>query len=261
MTYRRLIDINCDMGEAFGPWRLGGVDDADLFPLITSANVAAGFHAGDPNHIDRSVQLARQHGVGLGSHPGYGDLQGFGRRTIKAPPAELMNDVVYQMGAVREFGRRYGVPVRHVKLHGALAVDAAVDEALSEAFIELLRTYEPDLPALGMHAAVTCRIANEKGQPYVREFYADRGYDKSGRIVFARQVTRPDPEALAARVVKACQEGTVETVDGETIEIPFESICFHSDTPGSLDIIKAIRAGLEQVGIKVVPFSEVMASV
>ncbi|WP_027134127.1 5-oxoprolinase subunit PxpA [Geminicoccus roseus] len=260
MTYRSKIDINCDMGEAFGAWRLGETDDATLYPLITSANVAAGFHAGDPNHIDRSVQLAKQHGVGLGSHPGYGDLQGFGRRTIKAPPAELINDVIYQMGAVREFARRHGVPVQHVKLHGALAVDSAVDEALSEAFIDMLRTVDPDLPAYGMHAAVTCRIAQEKGQPYVREFYADRGYDRSGRIVFARQVARPDPQALAARVVRACQEGVVETVDGETIELPFESICFHSDTPGSLDIIKAIRKALDDAGIRVVPLPEVLAA-
>jgi UPF0271 protein len=260
MTYRSKIDINCDMGEAFGQWRLGETDDALLYPLITSANVAAGFHAGDPNHIDRSVQLARQHGVGLGSHPGYHDLQGFGRRTIKAPPSELMNDVVYQMGAVHELARRHKVPVQHVKLHGALAVDAAVDEALSMAFIDLLRDLAPDLPAYGMHAAVTCTVAQAKGQPYVREFYADRGYDRSGRIVFARAVTRPDPEALAARVVKACQEGTVETVDGETIEIPFESICFHSDTPGSYDVIKAIRAALDRAGIKVVPVGDVLAA-
>ncbi|HWL68919.1 MAG TPA: 5-oxoprolinase subunit PxpA [Geminicoccus sp.] len=260
MTYRSKIDINCDMGEAFGQWRLGETDDALLYPLITSANVAAGFHAGDPNHIDRSVQLAKQHGVGLGSHPGYGDLQGFGRRTIKAPPAELVNDIVYQMGAVEAFARRHKVPIQHVKLHGGLAVDSAVDEALSHAFIDMLRELAPDLPAYGMHAAVTCKIAQEKGQPYVREFYADRAYDRSGRIVFVRAAQRPDPEALAARVVKACQEGTVETVDGETIELPFESICFHSDTPGSYDVIKAIRAALDRAGIKVVPLPEVLAA-
>ena len=260
MTYRSLIDINCDMGEAFGQWRLGETDDALLMPLITSANVAAGFHAGDPNHIDRSVRLAKEHGVGLGAHPGYHDLQGFGRRTIKAPVAELVNDIVYQMGAVHEFAKRHKVPVQHVKLHGGMAVDSAVDEALSEAFIDVLRDLDPNLPALGMHASVTCRIAREKGQPFVREFYADRGYDRSGRIVFVRSMSRPDPEALAARVVRACQEGTVETVDGETIEIPFESICFHSDTPGSYDVIKAIRAALDRAGIKVVPFTDVLAT-
>ena len=261
MTYRTKIDINCDMGEAFGAWRLGETDDAKLMPLITSANVAAGFHAGDPNHVDRSVQLAKQHGVGLGSHPGYGDLQGFGRRTIKAPPSELVNDVIYQMGAVREFGRRHGIGTQHVKLHGALAMDAAVDADLSAAFIDALQGYEPDLLVLGMSASETCRIAKERGQPFVREFYADRGYSRSGSIVFARTVSRPDPEALAARVVRACQEGTVETVDGETIELPFESICFHSDTPGSYDVIVAIRAALDAAGIKVVPVTEVMASV
>ncbi|AKH98745.1 putative lactam utilization protein B-like protein [Hoeflea sp. IMCC20628] len=246
-----MIDLNCDMGEGFGQWTLGDAPDAEIMKIISSANIAAGFHAGDPNSMDRVVKLAQSHGVGLGAHPGYADLRGFGRRYIKMDAAELVNDILYQIGAIREFGRRYGAPLQHVKLHGALYMEAAVNEGLSEMLVDTLRVTAPEAMLFCMGISKTYAAAQRAGHPAVREFYADRDYDNSGSIVFARQVARPDPAKIAAKCVKACKTGMVTTVEGDELEIEFESICFHSDTPGALDMGKAIRAGLTDSGIKI----------
>ena len=148
--FRTTIDLNCDMGEGFGHWTYGDAPDAALMPLISSANVAAGFHAGDPNQMDAVVGLAAEHGVGLGAHPGYNDLQGFGRRTIGARSEELVNDIIYQTGALREFGRRHGVPLQHVKPHGALYMTCAKDVDLSTQLIDAMQATGPDLFLTGL---------------------------------------------------------------------------------------------------------------
>lgn len=255
---REIVDLNCDLGEGFGQWSLGEARDDQLMPLISSANIAAGFHAGDPNSIDRVVKLAQQHGVGLGAHPGYRDLQGFGRRYIKTPAEELVNDIIYQVGAIREFGRRHGIPLQHVKPHGALYMEAAVNEELSELMIDTLRKTCDDAIVFCMGISKTYEFAKRSGQPVVREFYADRDYDETGSIVFARQVARPDPSAIAEKCVRACKEGVVRTVDGNEIEIEFESICFHSDTPGALENGKTIRNALTEAGITIAPAATVL---
>jgi UPF0271 protein len=247
------------MGEAFGQWRLSETDDAKLMELISSANIAAGFHAGDPNLMDATVRLATQHGVGVGVHPGYRDLQGFGRRKINGTADEIVNDVVYQVGALREFARRYGATLQHVKPHGALYMELAVNEALSRSLVRLMRTVAPNSFLFCMGISETYRLAVEAGQPVIREFYADRDYDRSGSIVFVRHTTRLDPGAVADKVVRACLEGKVRTVDGVDIDVDFESICFHSDTPGSLEIAGAMRAALIANGIRIAPVSEVFA--
>ncbi|MEO1315051.1 MAG: 5-oxoprolinase subunit PxpA [Pseudomonadota bacterium] len=249
--YRTEIDLNCDMGEGFGHWTYGEAPDDALMEIITSANVATGFHAGDPNTMDNLARLAALHGVGLGAHPGYDDLKGFGRRPIAATPEELVNEMIYQLGALREFGRRHGVPVQHVKPHGALYMVAAKNVALSDAMVAALRTVAPEAFLFCMDISETYRIAEAAGQPVVREFFADRDYDTSGAIVFTRKQARPDPAALAAKCVRACREGKVATVDGGDIDIAFESICFHSDTPGALEIGRAVRAALIESGITV----------
>jgi len=249
--YRSEVDLNCDMGEGYGHWTYGDAPDEDLMPVVSSANVATGFHAGDPNTMDAVVKLAAQHGVGLGAHPGYRDLQGFGRRTIGATGPELVNDIVYQTGSIREFGRRHGVELQHVKPHGALYMTAANDENLSRLLIEALQQTGPELFIYCMHISQTCRIAQELGQPLIREFYADREYDKSGSIVFARKVRRFDPQELADKCLRACTDGKVKTVDGDDIDIEFESICFHSDTAGALDIGKAVRKALTENGVTI----------
>ena len=196
---KRSIDLNSDMGEGFGPWTIGdGVDDA-IMPLISSANIATGFHAGDPNIMNRTVLLAREHGVCIGAHPGFRDLVGFGRRDLRESADALVHDIVYQLGALREFARLHGLRLQHVKPHGALYMLAARDEALSRRLVETLRELEPTLALYCMENSVTCRIARELSQPVVREFYADRDYDASGSIVFTRRPQPLDPDKVAAR--------------------------------------------------------------
>ncbi|RVT96150.1 5-oxoprolinase subunit PxpA [Rhodovarius crocodyli] len=245
------MDINCDMGEGFGHWRLGETDDAALMPHITSANIATGFHAGDPSLMDATVALAVKHGVAIGAHPGFADLRGFGRRRMNAAPEEMVNDILYQLGALREFASRHGGTIAHVKPHGALYMELAQNEAMSRLLVRALRKVAPAAHLFCMDISVTARIAREEGQPVVREFFADRDYDNTGAIVFARQVGRADPLAMAERVVRACREGVVRTVEGDDRPIAFESICFHSDTPGSLGIAQALKPALVAAGIAV----------
>lgn len=251
MTRKTIIDVNCDMGEGFGPWTLGDNADDALMPLISSANIATGFHAGDPGLMDRTVRRAQECGVGIGAHPGFRDLLGFGRRFIGASAEELVNDVLYQVGALREFARRHGVRLQHVKPHGALYMHAAVNEDFSQALVDTLRRTAPDLALYCMGPSLTCAIAQAAGHPVVREFYADRDYDRSGSIVFTRRVGALDPKKVAEKVVRACIDGKVETVEGEVIDIAFDSICFHSDTPGALALGTAIRSALAEHDIRV----------
>lgn len=256
---REIVDLNCDMGEGFGQWVLSDAPDEEIMALISSANIAAGFHAGDPNSMDRVVKLAHDYGVGLGAHPGYRDLQGFGRRKINTSAEELVNDIVYQIGAIREFGRRHGASLQHVKPHGALYMEAAVNEELSKLIVDMLIKSSSETILFCMEASETYRIAKQSGHPVVREFYADRDYNNEGSIVFKRQVSRPDPQQIAEKCVKACQTGKVTTVEGDEIDIGFESICFHSDTPGALEIGKFIRKGILDAGITIASASAVLA--
>lgn len=245
------IDLNCDLGEGFGPWKVGDFDEEALFPLISSANVATGFHAGDPNLMRRTVELAKKHSVGVGAHPGFRDLVGFGRRHIAAGPHELLNDILYQVGALREFTRLAGVPLQHVKPHGALYMHLARDEEMSRALVAALQVVAPGTPLFCMERSTTFKVARERGHPVVCEFYADREYDQSGSIVFTRNVGRLDPGRIAEKVVRACVDGTVRTVEGIDIPIEFDSVCIHSDTPGALALIEKTRAALaaENIGI------------
>lgn len=249
--YREKIDLNCDMGEGFGHWQYGDAPDSALMPLISSANIATGYHAGDPNQMDKVVRLAKNFNVKIGAHPGYKDLQGFGRRTISASPEELVNDIVYQTGALREFCRRYGYNLQHVKPHGALYMDFASRTDMSEALVDTIRSIDPSLYIYCMSVSKTFEAASNKKHPTVREFYADRDYDNSGSIVFIRKMRQLDPNEIAEKCLKACKKGKVKTVEGNEIDIQFESICFHSDTPGALNIGTAIKTTLEEHGIKI----------
>lgn len=238
------IDLNSDMGEGFGPWTIGDGVDAEIMPLISSANIATGFHAGDPNIMARTVQSAKEAGVGVGAHPGFRDLVGFGRRMITESPQALVNDIVFQLGALREFARLADVSVQHVKPHGALYMLAARDEELSRCLIATLQKIDPTLLLYCMESSVTYKVARELGQPVVREFYADRDYDASGSIVFTRRVGRLDAAQVAAKVLHACLQGRVTTVEGGEIDIDFDSVCIHSDTPGALELVQATRDAL-----------------
>uniref|UniRef100_UPI003221846B 5-oxoprolinase subunit PxpA n=1 Tax=Intrasporangium sp. TaxID=1925024 RepID=UPI003221846B len=247
---------NCDMSEGFGAWMFGDDIDRQMMPLVSSVNVAAGFHAGDPSTMVRTVALAKEYGVGVGVHPGFRDLVGFGRRHINATAAELVNDSLYQLGALREFVRLNGTRLQHFKLHGALYMHAARDEEFATALIEALRIVDPDLPVLVMGGSVIDAVAREHGQPVIREFYADRHYGDNGQIVFTRNVGALDPDTVADKVLQACRQGTVDTVEGNTIAIEFESVCIHSDTRGAYELMSRTRSGLDGAGIVVRSFAD-----
>ncbi|QIL74241.1 5-oxoprolinase subunit PxpA (plasmid) [Diaphorobacter sp. HDW4B] len=250
------IDLNSDMGEAFGAWTIGdGIED-ELMPLISSANVATGFHAGDPNTMLKMLKQAKHFGVGVGAHPGFRDLVGFGRRHINAPADELVNDILYQLGALRELACLAGVKLQHIKPHGALYMHAARDEELSRALVKALRVVAPDLYLLCMEPSITYRVAKEMGQPVIREFFADRDYDASGSIVFKRSVNALDPQAVAQKVLRVCTEGVVRTVEGQDIPMDVDSVCIHSDTPGALGLAQATRELLIAHQIRIAGFGE-----
>ncbi|OOV96489.1 MULTISPECIES: 5-oxoprolinase subunit PxpA [unclassified Pseudomonas] len=245
------VDFNSDMGESFGPWTIGDGVDTELMGFISSANIATGFHAGDPGTMRRTVETAKRLGVAIGAHPGFRDLVGFGRRHIHAPAQELVDDMLYQLGALREIARAQGVPLQHIKPHGALYMHLARDEQAARLLVENLQRLEPQLLLYCMPDSVIWRVARELGQPVIREFYADRDYDLSGSIVFTRQVRALDPGEVAAKVLRACQSGLVRTVEGQDLPIAFDSICLHSDTPGALALVQATRQALDQAGIEV----------
>jgi 5-oxoprolinase (ATP-hydrolysing) subunit A len=246
------IDFNCDMGESFGPYSFGA--DEELMRYISSANVAGGFHAGDPHVMRKTVALAKEHGVAVGVHNGYRDLMGFGRVEMSVTPEEVHDELIYQLGALREFARYYDMEVQHVKPHASLYMTAARDEEVSRAIIEAIQKVDPDLGIYCMHSSVTYEVAKKMDQPVVTEFFADRDYNDERQIVFTRKVTEElDPEEVGDRVVRGLTEGKVTTVNGSDIDIPSDSVCVHSDTPGAVKLAQAIVRKLEENDIEVRP--------
>lgn len=245
------IDLNSDVGEGFGSWVIGNGVDEQMISLISSANVATGFHAGDPNIMQNTVVLAKQHGVALGAHPGFNDLQGFGRRHLNASPQELTNDMLYQLGALREFACLHGLCLQHIKPHGALYMHLSNDEAAASHFVRTLHSYDPELMVFCTHGSALWHQAMKYQQPVVCEFYADRAYANNGFIVFTRSGDLLDPQKVAQRVLRACLEQRVRTVDGKDISVSFSSICLHSDTPGAVSLLQAIVEQLQQENIRI----------
>jgi len=240
------------MGESFGPWKMGF--DEEMMRYISSANVAGGFHAGDPTTMRKTVALAKEHGVAVGAHPGYRDLVGFGRREMDVPPDEIHDEILYQLGALREFARYYDMEVQHVKPHGALYMVAARDEELSRAIIEAIQRVDPGLLLFCMRASVTYELARKMDQPVVAEFYADREYNDDGQIVFTRSVAEElDPGEVGDRVVRAVTEGKVKTESGRDIDVASDSVCVHGDTPGAVRLAEAIVRKLKENGIEIRP--------
>ena len=240
------------MGESFGPWKMGF--DEEMMQYISSANVAGGFHAGDPTTMRKTVALAKDHGVAVGVHPGYRDLVGFGRREIDVPPDEIHDEIIYQLGALREFARYYDMEVQHVKPHGALYMVAARDEELSRAIIEAIQRVDPGLLLFCMQASVTYQLAQKMDQPVVAEFYADREYNDDAQIVFTRSVAEElDPEEVGDRVVRAVTEKKVNTESGKDIDVASDSVCVHGDTPGAVRLAEAIARKLGENDIEIRP--------
>lgn len=249
------VDLNSDLGEGFGPWRMG--DDDALLDIVTTANVACGFHAGDPLIMRRTVAMAAERGVAVGAHPGLNDLWGFGRRRMPGErPDELATMVVYQVGALAAIAAAEGVALGHVKLHGALGNAAAVDGDLAGALAEALRRLDPDLAWLVPSGSAMATAAAAAGLTAVSEAFADRGYDGAGNLV-----SRDHPQALitaptdvAARAVAMVRDGAITAVDGTRVALTVESLCVHGDSAGAVASARAVRAGLEEAGVTVAAF-------
>jgi UPF0271 protein len=246
------VDLNADMGESYGRWTLG--DDEALMPSLTSANIACGFHGGDPHVMRRTVALALEHGVGVGAHVAFPDLIGFGRRRLAATPEEIQDYLVYQAGAIRAFVEAAGGRLQHVKPHGALYTTIVDDPEIAQAAAEAVATVGPDVILL-MPPAVA-QAAGEAGVPFVSEGYVDLDYDGAGKLVLERVKQLRDPADMGEKAVRLVREGRVRTIDGDDLELVVESICVHGDAPNAPAIARAIRRALEEAGIELAPLTE-----
>lgn len=235
------VMINCDMGEAFGLYRMG--DDEAIMPYITAANVACGFHASDPMVMRNTVRLAKKYGVKVGAHPAYPDLQGFGRREMKMAPDELSACIVYQIGALKGFLEAEGMTLSHVKPHGALYGVAARDETVANAIADAAAPF--GVPLYGMANTLHEQVWTSRGLEFVAEYFTDLDYGDDGSLIITRQHVAHDPEQSAERAVRAVTEGKARTVSGSDIPMRAESVCVHSDTPGAVEIAAAVHAALK----------------
>lgn len=245
------IDLNCDLGESFGAYTIGM--DSAVIPYITSANVACGYHAGDPLVMQKTVAACKASGVHIGAHPGYPDLMGFGRRNITATPAEIKAYVQYQVGALSAFCAAAGVPLCHVKPHGAMYNMAAKDGALARAICEGILEVNPALTLLALSGSAMVRAARELGLGVKSEVFADRGYQADGTLV---PRGRPgamitDEDEAIARVIRMAKEGIVRSVDGMDVPLVADSVCVHGDGEKALAFVRRIRAALTDAGIEV----------
>jgi 5-oxoprolinase (ATP-hydrolysing) subunit A len=253
------MDLNSDVGESFGRWELG--DDAAMLDLVTSANVACGFHAGDPKTLRRTCALAVFRGVAVGAQVGYRDLAGFGRRFIDIAPDELADDVVYQIGALEGMCRVAGTRVRYVKPHGALYNAVVHHEAQAEAVVRAVKDYDPALPVLGLPGSAFLAAAEAAGLRTVREFFVDRAYTPEATLVPRSQAgaVLHDPDDVTSRVLRMVTEGVVTAIDGSDVRVSADSACVHGDSPGAVAMATAVRAGLKAAGVELRPFVEVAA--
>ncbi|MFG1896060.1 LamB/YcsF family protein [Micromonospora zamorensis] len=249
------MDLNADLGEGFGIWRLG--DDEALLGLVTSANVACGFHGGDPSTMRRVCEGAARRGVAVGAQVGYRDLAGFGRRHIAYDFAELRDEVTYQLGALNAFCRLFGTRVRYLKPHGALYHATSTDESQAAAVVAAVTGYDPELPVLCLPGSTLAQLAVGAGLPVVAEAFADRAYLPNGALV-PRGIPGAvitDPEQVAERAVRMAVERSVVAVDGTVIPCSVDSICLHGDTPGAVSAAELVRATLIDADIPLAPFA------
>jgi UPF0271 protein len=249
----RYLDLNCDLGESFGPYRLG--EDEAVLGYVTSANVACGMHAGDPLVMRRTVQLCLERGVAVGAHPGYPDLWGFGRRPLPLTPEEVYAFVVAQVGALEAVARAEGARLQHVKPHGALYNVAARDEAVAAAVAEAVRRAWPDALLVVLSGSVSERVARAAGLRVAREAFCDRGYRTDGSLVPRDQpgAVLTEPFEVASRAVRIAHGEPIETVDGGQVVVEADTLCIHGDTPGAAALAAAVRAALEEAHVRVQP--------
>jgi UPF0271 protein len=248
------IDLNSDVGESFGRWSLG--DDLSIFGSVSSANVACGFHAGDPSVIRRTCRDAAAAGVVIGAHVGYRDLAGFGRRFLDISPTELADDVVYQIGALQALAAAEGARVRYVKPHGGLYNAIVTHTAQAQAVVDAVASVDPDLPILGLPGSEVLRLADKAGLRGVSEAFADRAYNPDGTLV-SRSLpgeVLEDPGLVAEHVLRMATESAVRTIDGSILKIRAESICVHGDSPGAVAMATAVKSALGDAGVSIGSF-------
>jgi 5-oxoprolinase (ATP-hydrolysing) subunit A len=234
--------INCDMGEGFGLYRCG--DDEAIMPYITVANVACGFHASDPMVMKRTVVAAKQHGVKVGAHPSYPDLQGFGRREMKMDPEELTACIIYQVGALKGFLEANDMELNHIKPHGALYGVAARDETVANAVADAAEAFG-GVPVMGMANTVHEQVYTKRGLPFLAEYYTDLDYTDEGALIITREHVAYDPEKAAAGAVRVMTEGKAKSINGNDIPMRADCVCVHSDTPGAVELAQAVRQALK----------------
>lgn len=249
-----LIDLNCDLGEGFGAWAMG--DDEALLSIVTSANIACGFHAGDPATMERVCWQAAENDVAIGAHIGYRDLAGFGRRPIAVDPDELISETVYQISALDGFARLAGSRVRHVKPHGALYHTVTHDPVQAAALAEAVHRYDPELAVLGLPGSQMLRQAELRGLRGVVEAFADRAYTADGTLVPRGEpgAVLHDPATVVRRCVEMALSGKVTAHDGSPVRLAPRSLCVHGDTPGAVQIAGAVRSALRDAGVRLGPY-------
>lgn len=248
------IDLNSDLGESLGAWTMG--DDAAMLGIVSSANVACGFHAGDAAGILHTLQAAKERGVVVGAHVSYPDLKGFGRRNIDVASTDLMADVIYQIGALQGLAAVAGTEVRYVKPHGALYNTIAQDARQAKDVITAIRAVNPQLALVALAGSPLVQWARDAGLRVVSEAFADRAYTPQGALVSRREkgAVLHDPEVIAQRMVRLVRDGVVEAIDGSTVRIEADSICVHGDSPDAVGIARQLRERLEAEGIAIASF-------
>ncbi|PIE26305.1 MAG: hypothetical protein CSA58_10230 [Micrococcales bacterium] len=251
------VDLNADLGESFGTWRLG--DDEAMLRIVTSANVACGFHAGDPLTLRRTCAAAARAAVAVGAQVSYQDLAGFGRRFVDVGAEDLTADVLYQLGALEAMCRLAGTRVAYVKPHGALYHAVIDHEQQAVALVDAISAYDPALPLLGPGSGAVARIARDRGLRVVAEAFADRAYTADGRLVSRTEpgAVLTDPDQVAERVVALATHGSITGIEGGQVPIQAESICTHGDSPGAVQMAGAVRRALERAGVAVRAFTAV----
>jgi UPF0271 protein len=249
------IDLNCDLGESFGPWVMG--NDEAMIELATSVNIACGFHAGDADIMRKTVELAKARGVSIGAHPGYRDLHGFGRRPLPGlKSSEIENLIAYQIGALQAIATAAGHKVTHVKAHGALSNVACEDDITAQAIANAIKAVDPNLVFVVLANSRLVKAGEKANLPMVHEVFADRAYEDDGQLVSRRKpgAVLHDAKQIADRVVRMVQDGEVVSVTGKRIRMRTDTVCIHGDTPGAVDIARGLRKALADAGIAVAPF-------
>jgi UPF0271 protein len=254
LTHR--IDINVDTGEGYGRYRLG--DDEAVIKYVTSANIATGFHGGDPVVMWNTVKYAKKYNVAVGAHPAFQDLRGFGRRVIRMDPDELKADILYQLGALDAFLKAEGIKMQHVKPHGALYMVVENDEAYAEAVVEAIRLYNPELIFFTEYNTVAWKKGKDAGLRVAAEAFPDLLYDSTGRWILERVKKPTDPTTVAKRAVNIAKNGVIETIDGKTIKIVANTICIHSDSPNAPEVARVVREELERNGVEVTSVGKIL---